>query len=236
MTKTLNIIADLAGRYNELMLLLKKLPPADLTVFLGDIPDRGKQTKQCIEYLMKAENTEVIRGNHDQMMINACRDNADIDIWYYNGGDATVDSYGGAIHLVPKEHIDWLASRPLFLDLPDVFLSHAPVRSLSPTHLPKRFSQDEKDVGTFEGNFIWNRYPSKQPLEKFTIHGHNSSYREIKWGNGEIYSICLDNCRNKELRAMHWPTKEIFTQEYESEKSEEQKKFEEEAKLTWEKT
>jgi len=43
MTKTINIIADLAGRYNELMLLLKKLPPADLTVFLETFQTEGNR-------------------------------------------------------------------------------------------------------------------------------------------------------------------------------------------------
>jgi len=88
------------------------------------------------------------------MMINACRDRQDIDIWYYNGGGATIDSYGGTIELVPKEHIDWLASRPVYIEFDDLFLSHAPVRSLSKTHLPNRFSQQYKDVGTFEGTLF----------------------------------------------------------------------------------
>lgn len=213
----INIIADIAGRFDELQLLLKKLPEADLTVYLGDLPDRGTQSKQVIEFLMNAPKTEVLRGNHDQMMVNACREKWDIDIWYYNGGEATVESYGGAIELIPKEHVDWLATRPLYLDLPDVFLSHAPVRSLSPTHLPPRFSQEHKYVGTFEGNFIWNRYVSKQPLDKMTIHGHNSSYKEYKWGNGKLYTICLDNSTRSELRAIHWNGPEdfkVFEQEY----------------------
>ncbi len=223
---TINIIADVAGRYDELMLLLKKMPEADLTVFLGDIPDRGKQTPQVIEYLMKAPKTEVLRGNHDQMMVNACRDRSCQDIWYWNGGDCTVESYGG-IDFIPKEHVDWLATRPLYLDLPDLFLSHAPVRSLSPTHLPPRFSQDPRDVGTTEGNFIWNRYPSKQPLEKMTIHGHNSSYKEYKWGNGQLYSICLDHSRRDEIRGIHWNNEadwQLYCQEYLDAKNKEEER------------
>lgn len=211
--ETINIIADIAGRFDELQELLKKMPEADFTVFLGDLCDRGPKSKQVIEFVMSRSHTESLRGNHEQLMVNACR-GAGSDIWLYNGGDDTCLSYGG-IHNIPKEHVDWLASRPLYLDLPDLFLSHAPVESLE--NLPPRFSQAHEHVGTFEGNFIWNRYVSGKWLGKLTIHGHNSSYKEYRDSNGRLYTICLDHSRRGELRGIHWKNEadwQIYCQEY----------------------
>jgi hypothetical protein len=215
----LNIIADIAGRFDELQLLLKKMPEADLNVYLGDLPDRGKQSKQVIEFLMTAPKTQVIKGNHDQMMVDAWRTpETESDIWIYNGGDCTIDSYGGEIRLIPKEHIDWLDSNPIYLEFEDLWLSHAPIHTLNKEHFPKSaFSRDFRDIGCHDHAFIWNRFPPKQPLGKFHIHGHNSSYKEYKWGNGQLYSICLDNSTRSELRGIHWNNEadwQIYCQEY----------------------
>lgn len=209
----INIIADIAGRYDELMILLEMMPKADTVISLGDLPDRGSQTKQVIEYFMNTPNTEVIKGNHDQMMIDGCRDGYTGD-WMRNGGWATIESYGHAIEMIPKEHIDWLNARPLYFDFPDVFLSHAPITSLAKEYLPARFSQDPR-VLNYPG-FLWNRnYPRKPlPNKKFSIHGHNSTYKEYKFGNGYVYSICLDNSANGFLNGMHWPTRQVYSVAY----------------------
>jgi hypothetical protein len=48
----------------------------------------------------------------------------------------------------------------------------------------------------------------------FVVNGHNGKLREYKWGDGSVIGMCIDNSHRNELVGMHWPTKEIFRQEY----------------------
>lgn len=49
MHSTINIIADVAGRFDELMELLGKMPAASLTLGVGDLVDRGPKSRQVID-------------------------------------------------------------------------------------------------------------------------------------------------------------------------------------------
>jgi serine/threonine protein phosphatase 1 len=213
---SINVVADIAGRFDELLLLLKKMPEADLTVCLGDLPDRGSQSKQVIEYLMTAPKTLVIKGNHDQLMVDACRNRETDGVWTWNGGDKTIECYGG-IDFIPEEHIKWLDSRPIYMEFPDLILSHAPIYHMDKDYFPKSaYSRDFKDIGCHDHAFIWNRFPPPQSLGKFHIHGHNSTYKEYS-SNGQIFAICLDNSARSELRGIHWNNKldyQLYCQEY----------------------
>ena len=64
----INIIGDIAGRYDELMLLLAKMPEADLIVSVGDMVDRGPKSKEVIEFFMTNPKAYAIYGNHESMM------------------------------------------------------------------------------------------------------------------------------------------------------------------------
>ena len=58
---TYNIIGDIAGRFDELMLLLAKMPESDKVILLGDMVDRGSQSKQVIEWAMTNPNVIAIK-------------------------------------------------------------------------------------------------------------------------------------------------------------------------------
>ena len=71
---TYNIIGDIAGRFDELMLLLAKMPEADKVILVGDMVDRGPKSKEVIEWAMNNPNVIAIKGNHEDMMVDFCED------------------------------------------------------------------------------------------------------------------------------------------------------------------
>jgi serine/threonine protein phosphatase 1 len=209
----INIIGDIAGRYDEFLHLLKQMPEADLVLSVGDMIDRGPKSKQVIQWFMKNQKlgkAEAIYGNHEDLMVGSIA-KGNLHEWIYNGGHKTLESYMKKSDIsfqdavVPKSHIDWLKKRPLYFQTDDLFVSHAPITSLK--HIPS-------DPYSRNFNFIWNRYEPKKPQDKFLINGHNGKLEEYKWGDGSIIGICIDDSHRGVLTGLHWPTKEIFQQEF----------------------
>ncbi|MEA5579526.1 metallophosphoesterase family protein [Anabaena sp. UHCC 0451] len=124
------IIGDVHGYYQGLMILLKEIAPssADQVYFLGDLIDRGPQSAQVVNFV-KENNYPCLLGNHEQMLLNVMAHNFNsnqaIQAWLYSGGQATITSYQGA--KIPPDHLDWFANLPTYLDLEDVWLTHAGV-------------------------------------------------------------------------------------------------------------
>ena len=92
------IIGDIHGCFKELVLLLEKVQfdqGRDLLISLGDMIDRGPRSFQVFEYLrsLKSRMGEaciLIRGNHEQMMIDygsGC--DCALEMWEADGGSDT---------------------------------------------------------------------------------------------------------------------------------------------------
>ena len=131
---------------------------SDKIVFLGDLVDRGIDVPGVLDRVMKiaTENPRVVvlRGNHEQMLLD-CLDYGDLQ-WLIpeNGGLATLKGYGmdlaelqdvTDIH-IPQEHIDFMRGLPFFprgraghLCSRGVDTGRAPVR-----HRPRRAVVDSR--------------------------------------------------------------------------------------------
>ncbi len=123
------VIGDVHGHYDTLVALLDAISPTneDKIYFLGDLIDRGPKSAQVVELVMRNQ-FNCLRGNHEEMLLDVVG-SGEVSIelyqsWLYSGGHATVDSYDSKI---PQEHIDWIKSLPLHLDLGDYWLVHAGV-------------------------------------------------------------------------------------------------------------
>ena len=98
-------IGDIHGCLNELTLLHKKIlthdkfnAKEDLLVYLGDYIDRGLNSKQVIDQIIKIKNTQIktvmLMGNHEEMMIDFLfNKNNNIKNWLNFGADQTFRSY-----------------------------------------------------------------------------------------------------------------------------------------------
>jgi len=215
----INIIGDIAGRYDELMLLLEKMPEADLILSVGDMVDRGSQSKQVLEWFMNTKNAEAIYGNHEDLFIQAVTAN-DCRDWMHNGGIATAANFipeGKSVEdyqywpdlmkdvTVSEDIIEWLKTRPMYFQTDDLIVSHAPITSL------KNIPADPLGRDFF---FIWNRNEPRKPQDKFMIHGHNGQWKRHKWGDGTTFGICIDNSHSGRLTGIAWPSKEVYSVDF----------------------
>lgn len=129
------VIGDVHGHYKGLMALLEAIAPSseDQVYFLGDLIDRGPQSSQVVEFV-KQSNYSCLLGNHEQMLLgiltNTEKFSSIMQAWLYSGGQATLASYQAAT--IPQEHLDWFKTLPTYLDLGDIWLTHAGVDPTKP--------------------------------------------------------------------------------------------------------
>jgi serine/threonine protein phosphatase 1 len=108
------VIGDVHGHLGALQSLLGHVAPGaeDQLVFLGDYVDKGPDVKGTINYLMElSQKFQVIflRGNHDQMMLDAWYDESKLAVWAGLAGEHPLSGYGdGPLSArwkaVPREH------------------------------------------------------------------------------------------------------------------------------------
>ncbi|MCA1408415.1 serine/threonine protein phosphatase [Ensifer sp. IC3342] len=95
-------VGDVHGRAD----LLERLPeyiyvnlPHVRVVFLGDVIDRGPYSRKALDLveheLSRQPASVLIQGNHEDLMLRFLDRGSELSRgWHYNGGDATVASYG----------------------------------------------------------------------------------------------------------------------------------------------
>ena len=92
----------------------------DTLVFVGDYIDRGYYSYETVELLIKLQRQVgkgkviCLKGNHELM-----GSNFDFDLWMYNGGHDTLESYernGQDISI----HKNWMRNLPLISDTPKI--------------------------------------------------------------------------------------------------------------------
>jgi serine/threonine protein phosphatase 1 len=174
MTRTY-AVPDLHGRWDLLEIALAEIEEEvpGTVVFLGDYVDRGPQSRQIVECLIDGPRPGwrwiCLKGNHEEMMVDALTGRREPDRWLFNGGDATLRSYGqheGGYEpgLVPVAHIAWMQSLPLLhRDQHRVYV-HAGVDANLPL--------DAQDAATL----LWLRYPddyAEGHSGLHIVHGHN---------------------------------------------------------------
>lgn len=122
------VIGDVHGYYDALMTLLQAIAPHsdDQVYFLGDLIDRGPQSSQVVNFV-KENRYQCLLGNHEQMLLNILTSrsisNQTMQSWLSNGGRTTIASYEQAT--IPHDHLEWFLSLPTYLDLGDIWLTHA---------------------------------------------------------------------------------------------------------------
>ncbi|QRU18697.1 metallophosphoesterase [Klebsiella pneumoniae] len=82
------VCGDLHGCYTNLMNRLGAVgfdPAQDLLVSVGDLIDRGTENVECLD-LINQPWFRAVRGNHEQMMLDAAMGAGSILHWMQNGG------------------------------------------------------------------------------------------------------------------------------------------------------
>ncbi|WP_112311820.1 metallophosphoesterase [Pseudogemmobacter bohemicus] len=170
-------------------------------VHLGDLEDRGPDSRGVIDWLMtgmkSGEDWVVLKGNHDRLFTQFIQ-----DPWWadpclsnpYNwlhpavGGAETLRSYGiraagdrpvdpvhrEAVEKVDPEHLAFLQSRPTSLHRGDVFFAHAGIR-------PGVALEDQA-----EDDLVWIRkgfLDDPRDHGPLIVHGHTALDHATHYGN-----------------------------------------------------
>jgi len=181
-------VGDVHGRLDLLTALAAQIdgdiaerPVAEaIVIFLGDYIDRGAQSRGVIDWLMeapsRADRRICLMGNHEEMLLTALADPGVTNTWLYNGGDATLASYGvtklptapearrEALNAaIPPRHRAFLAALPRRVEFGTYLFVHAGIDPSRPLD-----DQDPEDL-------LWIRQPfhrSNADFGRIVVHGH----------------------------------------------------------------
>jgi serine/threonine protein phosphatase 1 len=144
--------------------------------FLGDLVDRGPDSKGCVEAAIRTiqrhEGSVLLLGNHEYMMLDALNTKGKSDLsgsWALNGGMNTVQSYMGKIDikgLFPafnttfKHHYDALHAASLAVERYGLLATHAGIE----------WNMDIADQGVDILSGIRDTIPHSDFREKFLAH------------------------------------------------------------------
>jgi len=125
-------IGDIHGHAAAFSAILDaiQLRAEDTLVLLGDYVDRGPDSKDVLEQVIRLRQqfqVVALRGNHEEMMLGA-RDGGDnLRFWTKCGGSMALQSYGRAndVSLIPREHFDFVGGLPLVYETDNHFFIHA---------------------------------------------------------------------------------------------------------------
>ena len=129
------VIPDVHGCLQTLHKLIEdviRLERMDTVYLLGDLIDRGPDSKGVIDYILtlreKGFRPVALRGNHEQMLIDACHDQNSYCTWKLNGGAATLESFDVNIpDKIPMKYRRFFESLPFYIELPEIILVHASI-------------------------------------------------------------------------------------------------------------
>ncbi|HEV7306597.1 metallophosphoesterase family protein [Ensifer sp.] len=161
-------IGDIHGRSDLLQALLDKIEayaPAGRVIFLGDLIDRGPDSRGVVERIMAGPTRPgwswlTLKGNHEEMLWGASSGESDVEWWLMNGGQETLLSYDGT---VPGRHRKWIRDLPSILVEPYRIYVHAGVDETLP------LSRQGDEI------FLWIRRPDDYSGEywgRHLCHGH----------------------------------------------------------------
>lgn len=146
------VIGDVHGCFHTLQKLISRLPNNAKIIFVGDLCDKGKYSKEVIEFVISG-NYACVKGNHEHLMEKYLHDAVQHNKhspWstdYRYGGIATYESYQDD-HDTMQRHLAWIADLPMYIQLQEYFITHG-------FALP---FYDHRNDEAFYNDFLLNRY------------------------------------------------------------------------------
>jgi serine/threonine protein phosphatase 1 len=186
-------IGDIHGRRDLLDTMLDAIavddadrgPAETLVIFLGDLVDRGPDSRGVVERLIRFSHgpvaTRFLMGNHEEVFLRAVGgDLKALKFLIRIGGRATILSYGIgeaeyqtldfetlAVRLrdrVPPDHVDFLSAFEEWVEVGDYLFVHAGLRPGVDLE-----SQRTSDLRWIRDDFLLHR----ESFGKLVVHGHS---------------------------------------------------------------
>jgi len=210
------IIGDIHGEYQTLLVLVAKLPKDAKLIFVGDLIDRGLESKKVVAFVRK-NGHQVVMGNHEALFVQHAKEvlrylTGEITLkklnvnWEYGGRLNTFLSYG-LIKLFPSgisdfvkdkklinellEDVKWMQKLPLYLELEAKHTSGKQV-VISHSNISKVWNirHDETQKELFFETVLWTRETETcDEVDIFNIYGHTPQQYAIKIAENHV---CVD--------------------------------------------
>jgi serine/threonine protein phosphatase 1 len=205
------------GEFDQLKSLLEQAnfnTDCDRLLSVGDIIDRGPQSPECLE-LLDQSWFFMVRGNHEQMLIEAVNEPALTSFWYNNGG------LWSAIYpsVQIQKYATTLDSLPYIITIENVcHIAHAEITSQNGAFLiDDSFIYDWELQPNDEENLLWGRNVNvrmKVKSNMLPIYVGHTIYKEFTIiGNHHFIDqgACVTSHNSEYSLAMINPvTKEYF--------------------------
>ena len=220
------MFTDIHGNFETFLALYNKIPKEKRdkgVAIAGDLMDRGPKSRQMIQWCIDHPEIKVIKGNHEEMMLDSALKQAEyfiehgqfdyvrfsmLDIFMANGGDKTMNSYiddhgdgSATVNLSTlKEHLKWIENLPYYLEFKDVKNNkgeHLLVTHSSAASVWKWSEEQRKtNYKQFVGHITWGRPNTIHAIPNvFNIFGHtpNPNGPKIKSCYANIDGGCFYN-------------------------------------------
>lgn len=182
-------IGDIHGcihTFRKLLFEKIKIEQQDIIYCLGDYIDRGNDSKSVLDLILSLRsenyNIQTLRGNHEQMLLDSLHSPDSMEMWMYNGADATLASFGvnSPNELDPK-YLQFFRETKLFIEYKNYILVHAGLNFSLPEIL------EDKEA------MLWARgFSDHQPSlgDRIMLHGHTPiPLKKIQKQNGNCINV-----------------------------------------------
>lgn len=206
------VIGDIHGAFKALQQCLDRSGfdfENDTLISLGDVPDGWPETRKSFDLLLSVKNLIYIFGNHDFWTLEWMENGHIDDVWFENGGKATVESYQDS---VPKSHVQLLRDARLYFVSNNKLFVHAGIDPQLPleAHTLQTLLWDRAFSSSVQQRM---REDSREPLTSFeeVFIGHTpiESPRPLK--GAEVWMMDTGAGWSGVLSMMDVNTKEVFT-------------------------
>ena len=223
MSEQIYIIGDVHGCFNTLLELIKQFPTKEKSqiCFVGDVIDRGLFSCDVVELIMQ-NDYKMVMGNHERRLLSNKFEFLNNKVpfdrsWFFgNGGEATYRSYLGQSVEFKQRHVDFLESRPVYLEFKEcknqngehLVVSHSAVGNMWELRNDKYASEE------FKRHLLSGRGDEMQVSGIFNVYGH-TPVREVKFykNSADIDTGCVFNeVGFDKLSALEFPSMKIYTQ------------------------
>ncbi|MFW5832087.1 MAG: metallophosphoesterase family protein [Prolixibacteraceae bacterium] len=171
MPNRLFAIGDIHGCFDPLQELVEnhiRLSKSDTLVLLGDYIDRGPKVKEVADYILELRkngyNVITLKGNHEDMLLNALDNKRHLPVWLFNGGDKTLESFGvRGVENIGPEYLEFFRNLRYYYTDGNYIFVHA------------GFNNNALDPFHDKYNMLWecrSSYSHPQLKDKIIVHGH----------------------------------------------------------------